>query len=255
MQTLLLRLAGPMQSWGLQSRFTERDTAMEPSKSGVIGLLCAALGRARSASVDDLARLKMGVRVDREGVMKYDYQTALDVIKATLKGRDTVVSTRYYLSDPVFLVGLTSEIEDDPLLMSIDTALAHPRWPLYLGRKSYVPSLPVRIGKRPPTLGGPASVPGILDLEMRKALESFPILCELDPSVDKVRLIIEHDDGQVYRQDVPISFARREFAFRRVNIDWMEIDRDHVELYRDLELGNSKGGNKNVFVENHAESS
>jgi len=43
MPTLLLRLAGPMQSWGLSSRFTIRDTSLEPSKSGVLGLLCAAL--------------------------------------------------------------------------------------------------------------------------------------------------------------------------------------------------------------------
>ena len=40
MSTLLLRLAGPMQSWGVQSRFSVRDTGLEPSKSGVIGLLC-----------------------------------------------------------------------------------------------------------------------------------------------------------------------------------------------------------------------
>ncbi len=46
MSTLLLRLAGPMQSWGTQSRFTERDTGREPSKSGVVGLLAAAVGLA-----------------------------------------------------------------------------------------------------------------------------------------------------------------------------------------------------------------
>jgi CRISPR system Cascade subunit CasD len=39
MAVLLLRLAGPMQAWGTQSRFVNRDTELEPSKSGVIGLL------------------------------------------------------------------------------------------------------------------------------------------------------------------------------------------------------------------------
>ena len=53
MNTLLLRLAGPMQSWGTQSRFTIRDTGYEPSKSGVIGLLCAALGKPRDESHPD----------------------------------------------------------------------------------------------------------------------------------------------------------------------------------------------------------
>ena len=41
MSVLLLRLSGPMQSWGVQSRFTVRDTGLEPSKSGVVGLIAA----------------------------------------------------------------------------------------------------------------------------------------------------------------------------------------------------------------------
>ena len=53
MSVLLLRLAGPMQSWGVESRFTVRDTGLEPSKSGVVGLLCAALGRRRDADIAD----------------------------------------------------------------------------------------------------------------------------------------------------------------------------------------------------------
>ena len=48
--TLLLRLAGPMQSWGLESRFDQRDTGREPSKSGVLGLICAALGKPRTTN-------------------------------------------------------------------------------------------------------------------------------------------------------------------------------------------------------------
>ena len=74
--TLLLRLAGPMQSWGTQSRFTVRDTGSEPSKSGVIGLLCAALGLGRAAPLDEFASLRMGVRVDAPGMMQVDYHTA-----------------------------------------------------------------------------------------------------------------------------------------------------------------------------------
>jgi len=52
MNTLLLRLAGSMQSRGVQSRFTIRDTGLEPSKSGVVGLLCKALGRGPDEPVD-----------------------------------------------------------------------------------------------------------------------------------------------------------------------------------------------------------
>lgn len=107
MPTLLLRLQGPLQSWGTTSRFDERDTQLEPSKSGVLGLVCAALGRDRCEPVDDLAALIMGVRVDREGVVLRDYQTATGILNAAGKVdmNRTVVSPRYYLSDAAFLVG------------------------------------------------------------------------------------------------------------------------------------------------------
>src|SRR4051794_6138053 len=100
MSVLLLRLAGPMQSWGTQSRFSVRDTGREPSRSGVVGLLCAALGRPRSAPLDDLAPLKMAVRVDREGRLARDYHTAQNVLRADGSGlQETVLSNRYYLAD------------------------------------------------------------------------------------------------------------------------------------------------------------
>ena len=67
MPTLLLRLAAPMQSWGVSSRFTVRDTLREPTKSGVVGLIAAALGRPRTVQLDDLATLRMGVRIDQPG--------------------------------------------------------------------------------------------------------------------------------------------------------------------------------------------
>ena len=68
MNVLLLRLCGPMQSWGVQSRFSVRDTGLEPSKSGVVGLLAAALGRPRDARTSPTwPALRMAVRVDAEG--------------------------------------------------------------------------------------------------------------------------------------------------------------------------------------------
>ena len=164
---LLLRLAGPMQSWGTQSRFTERDTGLEPSKSAVIGLLCAALGRARHESVDDLASLRMGVRVDREGTMMRDFHTALDVAKADGKTpshekhpKFTVVSHRYYLADADFLVGLESS--ERPFLERLDKALANPVWALYLGRKSFVAGRPIRV------------LEGLQEGRLEEVLATFP---------------------------------------------------------------------------------
>ena len=51
MAVLLLRLAAPMQSWGTDdSKYETRKTEREPSKSGVIGMLAAALGYKRDES-------------------------------------------------------------------------------------------------------------------------------------------------------------------------------------------------------------
>src|SRR5690554_4641662 len=75
---LLLRLEGPLQSWGTRARWDVRDTAREPTRSGIIGLLAAALGYGRGDPriVDDLeGGLEIGVRVEREGEVLDDYHT------------------------------------------------------------------------------------------------------------------------------------------------------------------------------------
>ena len=47
MKTILLKFAGPLQSWGTSSHFETRHTDFYPSKSAVIGLLAASLGYRR----------------------------------------------------------------------------------------------------------------------------------------------------------------------------------------------------------------
>ncbi|MDO2947760.1 type I-E CRISPR-associated protein Cas5/CasD [Aeromonas simiae] len=202
MPTLLLRLQGPLQSWGTTSRFDERDTQLEPSKSGVLGLICAALGRDRSEPVDDLAALTMGVRVDREGVVLRDYQTATGVINAAGKVdlKRTVVSPRYYLSDAAFLVGLEG---DSLLLTQIHQALKRPHWPLSLGRKGCLPSPPVYLPD------------GLQECDLIAALSDYPELS--DGAGRQVRrLLLEASEGAV-RLDQPIApFAERRFGPRFV---------------------------------------
>lgn len=202
MATLLLRLQGPMQSWGTTSRFDERDTQLEPSKSGVLGLICAALGRDRSEPVEDLAALRMGVRVDREGVPMRDYQTATGVVNAAGKVEKdrTVVSPRYYLSDAVFLVGLEGERS---LLERIHDALRCPVWPLSLGRKSFVPSAPVHVPE------------GLVEAELAQALGDWPALAG-DGSQAR-RLMLEDGAEGAIRLDQPVApFAQRRFGPRLV---------------------------------------
>src|SRR5690606_19400754 len=76
--TIVLRLAGPLTSWGSASQFNRRDTDNEPTKSAVIGLLAAADGRRREDSIEDLLELRFGVRVDQSGSLLRDYHTVSD---------------------------------------------------------------------------------------------------------------------------------------------------------------------------------
>jgi len=221
MSVLLLRLAGPMQAWGTQSRFSVRDTGLEPSKSGVVGLLCAALGKPRDESLRPdlpplraLASLRMAVRIDRPGVLMSDYHTACNVaIASSTPGRPAKLkecepSTRYYLADADFLVGLEGPLD---LLTVLDRALAHPVWLLFLGRKSFVPSVPVRVPD------------GLLpDARLPDALLTQPWLkrSNRDKPPQTLRLVAESASlihGEP-RNDIPLDFhrPRRRFAARRV---------------------------------------
>lgn len=209
MSVLLLRLSGPMQSWGVQSRFTVRDTGLEPSKSGVVGLLCAALGRRRHEPVDDLASLRMGVRVDCEGRMACDFHTAQNILKAGGGIKDTEVSRRYYLADSRFLVGLESD--DLDLLTRLHAALRDPHWPLYLGRKAFVPGEPVWLAD--------GLWPGATLFD---ALCAYPWLGR-DPQrlPDQVRVVTDDPSGAEVRPDYPLSYAERRFAPRRVRTSFI----------------------------------
>ena len=203
MNVLLLRLVGPMQSWDTQSRFPLRTTGLEPSKSGVIGLVCAALGRQRWEPIEDLAALLMGVRVDSDGKMESDYHTALNVIKASgapSKPGEAVLSRRFYLADADFLVGL--EGQDIALLKEIHAALQNPRWPLFLGRKAF-------------PLGEPAHLPD--GLQPGKTLHQA--LTQHLPRPSSFRLILEDHEGDGICIDQPVApIIERRFAPRRVTI-------------------------------------
>ena len=210
MATLLLRLQGPLQSWGTTSRFDERDTQLEPSKSGVLGLICAALGRDRSEPLNDLTALRMGVRVDREGVPLRDYQTVTGVLNAEGKFKTdrTVISPRYYLADAVFLVGLESD--DSDLLARIHAALRAPVWPLVLGRKSCVPGMPVQLPD------------AVQPLDLLVALRGWPPLVPWGGRT--LRLVLEDEREGSMRLDQPVApFAERRFGPRFVKQEVMYV--------------------------------
>lgn len=143
-RTLLLKLGGPMQSWGTQSRFGDRSTDELPSFSAVLGLLASAQGRAREDRIDDLCQLQFGVRLDRPGLLRQDFQTASYNGASWKSGaqlswpfqqprEETTISKRGYLHDAEAVVALRG---DPAFVRELEWALQHPARPLYLGRRS-----------------------------------------------------------------------------------------------------------------------
>lgn len=225
MPTLLLRLVGPMQSWGTTSRFDQRDTGKEPSKSGVLGLVAAAMGIDRENWVDleHLTCLTMGVRHDRPGVPKRDYQTAGcakddKVIRADgTFSNDGVVSRRDYLADAAFLVGLSGA--DRALLECAHAALRDPVWPLALGRKAYVPAEPIWI------------LDGLKEGALLEALKRYPWISsprKWEEPPGELLLSVESEDGSgVLKMDQPLSsFAERRFGARFVRSEWIPFPQE-----------------------------
>lgn len=159
-ELLILRLEGPLQSWGLRSRWDPRDTGSEPSKSGVIGLLGCALGYPRNdPRLEQLdAELSFAVRLDRPGSVMVDFQTITGFLPTADGGfkvagitasvkllkpehkPTTIVSPRAYLQDAAFLVVLSGPSKT---LRQCRDALLSPRWPIYFGRRACPPTRPV----------------------------------------------------------------------------------------------------------------
>lgn len=159
--TLFLRLEGPLQAWGERGHWSIRDTALEPTKSGIIGLLACALGYREDEQIRPLSeKTRMGVRVDAPGRLITDYHTigggytypalltAEGKPKKTPGGQPhTEISPRDYLCEASFLVALqVKDSVDRALISQFAHALQHPVWPVFLGRKACVPAVPVFAG-------------------------------------------------------------------------------------------------------------
>lgn len=203
MYTLLLRLSAPLQSWGSESVYDNRETDYMPTKSGVIGMLAAALGRKRDDSLEDLAQLEFGIRVDQQGTRLNDFQIT------QMGGKlNANLSNKVYLSDAIFLAGLSCE--DVGFLKELEDALRHPRFAVFLGRRSCPPTQPLVLGIRDSGL-----YPSLLEEEWlvpdwrRKFLFRFSDKLHL-------RIVTEGVQGEAIKKDVPVSFSpfRREYRYR-----------------------------------------
>lgn len=199
--TLFLRLEGPLQAWGERSRWTVRDTAPEPTKSGVVGLLGCALGYSLDEDLRTLSQvIHMGVRCDKPGKMLTDFHTIIGgVLSAEGKIKnETVISWRAYICDASFLVAIQSTPEWIDRLAS---AVMQPVWPVFLGRKSCVPSKPIYEG-----------VGEFSDLV--QAIERWPIG---NDQANEFRAVVEVPFGKgVIRQDEVNNNSYRTFLPRSV---------------------------------------
>ena len=195
MATLLLRLAAPLQAWGSHSKFNIRSTEREPTKSGVVGMLAAALGIQRNddpQKLEPLKALRFGIRVEREGKLLRDFH----MVHEMTGKKDSHVTERFYLSDAVFMAALASE--NRAFLEQLAYALNHPVYPLFLGRRSCPPTLPV--------------VLGIRDDALLNVLKTEPPMEKCQPT----RIIYDSDEGGQPVRDNPISFSQlhRQYGFR-----------------------------------------
>ena len=240
---LFLRLEGPMQSWGARARWDVRDTGSEPTKSGVIGLIGCAMGlRRNDPSLEKLdASLRFGVRIERPGVISTDYQTVTGYhrtaageykhvdgkAKSLARAREhrefTVVSPREYLHDARFLVALAvwpDHCGDDPrLLERISDSLRAPKWPLYLGRKSCVPTCPI--------VTRSALTSTYTGLETALRQEAWVAREGEDAQPRMLEAWIECLDGDVERQDALRVNPLRNYGFRRCKR--IEVDTEQLE--------------------------
>ena len=240
---LVLRLAGPMQSWGSHSQFNRRETDDQPTKSGIIGLLAAALGRRRADPIEDLLDLRLGVRTDQPGSLLRDYHTVSDyrgvplpsaavnargIQKPTAPAKYTHVTQRYYLQDAVFVAAVCGPHD---LLTALAAAVRSPAFPLALGRRSCVPTQPLIVPQE-----GDGAEAGHADLwpgDPRTVLDRVP--WQASPAhanqvqaatVDLPATVDNHDGnphGADVRVDLPRSFdpLRRGFTARAVQHLWV----------------------------------
>jgi CRISPR system Cascade subunit CasD len=220
--TLFLRLEGPLQSWGERGRWSIRDTASEPTKSGVVGLLACALGQSADDDLRALSHsIRIGIRCDRAGTVLRDYHTVVGgvmsaegkiKINANTKEPETVVSERFYLADASFLVAVQAKPE---LIARLSHALQNPVWPFFLGRKSCPPAMPV--------FDGEGNLPSL-----EAALKVIPVqLRNPDEAKEtQLRVVLEcqpGDENAARRRDEVDSRARRTFHPRYVREELLTV--------------------------------
>ncbi len=172
---LVFQLYGPLAAWGDIAVGETRPSALMPTKSAILGLLAAALGIRRPDTAHDEADrvvleaahaalddgYGLAVKVECPGLPLSDYHTAQ--VPSSGKGKNrmvfptrrdeltrlprhdlnTILSRREYRQDAYCAVALWARAGAPHALNVLRDALHAPVFPLYLGRKSCPPALPL----------------------------------------------------------------------------------------------------------------
>jgi CRISPR system Cascade subunit CasD len=227
---LALVLDGPLQSWGFASRFQRRTTGLHPTKSSVVGLICAAMGLAKGSREEEvtlpaLAELRMiSVAVPRSRANRHaaelpvrrleDFHTVLDTRRADgPMNKDAVITHRQYLLDARFGIILHG---DRALLERAAAALQDPAWGVWLGRKSCIPAAPVFAGLTGSRELAWQAIQVACGLSAETPFETFTTVTEVE----------QFADGTDSLSDQPVSFGdgtssgsdKRQFASRRIAV-------------------------------------
>lgn len=227
---LLLWLEAPLQSWGHDSKFGRRDSLDFPAKSGVLGLLCCALG-AGGKQIEWLEKWAdrdmqvqafvladhHGKPLPRQPLMRdfhmvgsgYDdkdpWQNLL--IPKTSEGKKAVgggtkMTYRYYLQDMAFAVALEGPQAE---LTALEAALQNPVWDLYLGRKNCVPTEFIAQG-----IYADAEQAMGKAVQLAESKRRLPVFTVLQG---------EHDGEVLTLNDVPLQFGEHKlYRDRRVTV-------------------------------------
>lgn len=223
---LALRLEGPLQSWGFESQFSRRNSGLWPTKSGILGMCCAAMGIARgSAREKEVLRRAVATRLLVVALPRFvaigrsdrlelatrritDYHTVQGTRKADGSVKDTHLTWRQYLCDSSFGAVLSGDRSlIDELRGSVGRpGIENPLWGLWLGRKACIPTAPVFAGVEPTRERALQLLLG------EHELSSFSYVDEVD----------DFGDGVDSVQDQPVSFATpdglRQFTLRRIRL-------------------------------------
>jgi CRISPR system Cascade subunit CasD len=248
---LLLRLYGPLASWGEIAVGESRHSAVHPSRSALLGLLGAALGIERDDDVGQQALVqgyRFGIKLECLGSPLRDYHTVQVGVpprKFQFRSRrqelaadkvDTILSAREYRCDSLALVAVEALPGAPADLTRLVEVLRRPHFPLYLGRKSCPLALPLM-----PQCVTSASLREALDcvelpsllalLDSRQPQQPWPNRFDRQAfRLGQVRYYWE--DGMQagmqpsfdsWRHDQPLSRRRWQFAPRR---EWVALSEE-----------------------------